>query len=238
MSIRGKTFADWARLFVKLILISVLAVSSSFILLTLANYVDSVKKLTFYFRINDSTLVNRELLNLSYFYDLSGEWRVLWLADKYLFVDAPFYEADDFYLIGDWEKAKDRLKDKLDDPRSYSYGHAKFRQAQIQYKAGKIKETLGLALPDVAGDFEKALRNCLDSGVPYNRCFDRVWDYDLITDKKAAEEAMKNPKPQIKYILGPPKVKDGDIPLVPPGDKPGGIEKGQFPGSPEPRKRP
>ena len=89
--------------------------------------------------------------------------------------------------------------------------------------------------------FEKALRNCLDLGGAYAQCNDRVWNYDLITNKKNTEEALKGKKPIPKFILGPPKDDKGKIPVPSKdrGKKPGdGKEGEESPGTPGPRKRP
>ena len=93
-------------------------------------------------------------------------------------------------------------------------------------------------LTEVAADYEKALRNCLGSMAPYDKCFDRVWNYDLATNKKNAEEALKNPSPVVPFILGPPK-KDGE-PILPPPKVPGGggKESEEKPGGGGAKKRP
>lgn len=235
---RKRTFASRVSLFVKLGLIAFMATAFIFILFTLANFSDNIKRFSFYVKTNDTEMTKKELIGLHYFYDLSQRWRVQWLADKYLFRDAPFYKPADAYLIRDWEEVMNYLKERLDDSRAYPYGNAKFRYAQFKlYQAGKTKEGLNLVLTEVAADYEKALRNCLDSGLPYDQCFDRVWNYDLATNKKDAEEALKNPPPQVKYILGPPK-RDGEPVLPPPVVSSGSKEPGKTPGKGGARKRP
>lgn len=242
---RKRSFGSWTVLFLKLSLIAFGATALSFLLFTLANFSDNVKRFSFYVKTTDAEMEKKELIGLHYFYDLSRRWKVQWLADKYLFRDAPFYEPADSYLIRNWNKVMNDLKEKLDDPKAYPYGNAKFRYAQLKlYRAGKTKEGLDLVLTEVAADYEKALRNCLDmvsKDGGRNQCFDRVWNYDLATNKKNAEEALKGPKPQVKYILGPPKDgKEGKIP-VPGKDKKSGEggEGEEKPGSSgSPRKRP
>lgn len=236
---RKRIFVSWIALFVKLGSITFVATAVCFLLFTLANFSDNAKRLFFAVKTNDSEMSKRELVGLHYFYDLSRKWKVQWLADKYLFRDALFYEVADNYLIRDWDKVMQDLKEKLDDPKSYPYGNAKFRQIKALYQAKNITldEALGLTLKEVAADFEKALRNCLDFGVDYLVCYDRVWNYDLATNKKDAEEALKNPPPQVKYILGPPK-KESE-PVLPPPLVPGGrSEKSEKPGFEGPKKRP
>ncbi len=240
---RERSFGSWIALLVKLGTLTFAAAALSFLLFTLANFSDNVKKYSFYVKTNDNETAKTELIRLHYFYDLSRKWHVQWLADKYLFRDAPFYEVADLYLINDWQKVQNDLKEKLDDSRAYPYGNAKFRQIKAKYQASQIKleDALGIVLKEVAMDYEKALRNCLDSSVSYNQCFDRVWNYDLATNKKDAEEALKSPPPQVKYILGPPKDgKEGKIPVPGKDKKSGeGYEGEEKPGSAgSPRKRP
>jgi len=239
--VRKRTFSSWAVLFVELGLVAFLATFLSFMLFSLANFSDNLKRYSFYIKTNNSEMTKRELIGLHYFYDLSQRWNIQSLADKYLFMHAPFYEVSYFYLINDWKMVQEGLKEKLDDPMSYSYGNARFRQAQFEYKAGQTKDALNFVFTEVSTDYEKALRNCLDSSAPYLQCYDRVWNYDLVTNKKSAEEALKGQKPQPKFILGPPKDDKNKV-LVPSRDrngKPGdGKEGEEKPGEPAPRKRP
>lgn len=239
---RKRTFSSWVVLFVEISLVIFVATASSFTLFTLANFSDNIKRLSFYVKTNDTEMTKRELIGLHYFYDLSQKWRVQRLADKHLFVDAPFYGPADSYLIGDWDKVMNDLKDRVDDPRAYPYGNAKFRYAQFKlYRAGKTKEALNFVSTEVAADYEKALRNCLDSSASYLQCYGRVWNYDLVTNKKSAEEALKGQKPQPKFILGPPKDDKDKVPTPSRdmGKKAGdGKEGEERPGEPVPRKRP
>ncbi|OGM98589.1 MAG: hypothetical protein A3C71_02765 [Candidatus Yanofskybacteria bacterium RIFCSPHIGHO2_02_FULL_43_15c] len=238
---RGRTLGQRLFLFAILLLIAGIGTVSSAILFTLANYSDTRERLVSNIKMSDSVATNQELVRLHYFYDLSKKWKVQFWADKYLFGDSPFYEFANFYLIHDWEAlVKSDLKDKLDDPRAYIYGNAKFRQAQTRHQSGDIKGALN-ALPEIASYFEKALRNCLDSGVVNNKCFDRVWNYDLVTNKKDAEEALKNPQqgPRPKFILGPIKDKNGPpVPVPNDKDKKGGDKEGEEGGQGSLRKRP
>ncbi len=235
---RKRTFASWIALFGALSSIIFTTAAVCLVLFTLANFSDNIKRFSFYVRSADAEMAKKELVGLHYFYDLSRRWKVQWLADKYLFRDASFYEVADAYLIHDWRKVQDDLKDKLDDPRAYPYGNAKFREkkAQFQEKGATFEEALNFVMTEVAADYEKALRNCLDSDVPYLECYDRVWNYDLATNKKNAGDALKSPTPNVKYILGPPKTHPE--PVLPPPDKAGGKEPGKEPGMPGPRKRP
>ncbi|MBI3274324.1 MAG: hypothetical protein HYZ69_04230, partial [Candidatus Colwellbacteria bacterium] len=151
-----------------------------------------------------------ELDELHYFYDLSKKWRVQWLADRYLFRDSPFYEVADFYLIRNWNEVIKHLQENLDDPRAYHYGNARFRDAQRKYQSGGKKEkgeAVEFVTKEVGRDYEKALRNCLESEPEYLSCFDQAWNYDLTTNKNSAEEALKQPMRPPKFILGPLKGK-------------------------------
>ncbi len=239
---RIRTIGSWIALFVGLITLGLAAILVSALLFTIANFSDHETKLLFAIRTNDAEMTKKELVSLHYFYDLSRKWRVQQWADKYLFRDAHFYEVADAYLIHDWKKVQDDLKTDLDDPSAYPYGNAKFREKKAQFQNGAVslEEALGFVMKEVSSDYEKSLMTCLDSKVAYNQCFDRVWNYDLATNKKDAEEALKSLKPQVKYILGPPKdKKDGKIPVLPRGELPGGGKEGEeSPGAGGPRKRP
>ena len=233
------TLRSWIILFVTVGLVVLVATISSLTLFTLANFSDNVKRFSFYVKTNDAEMTKNELAGLHYFYDLSRKLRIQWLADKYLFKDAPFYGPADSYLIRDWDKVASDLKERLDDSRAYPYGNAKFRKIKALYQAKNIKldEALNLIMKELSDDFEKTLRNCLDSKNSHLQCYDRVWNYDLATNKKDAEEALKNPMPQVKYILGPPH-KEG-IPVLPPPIVPGGkSEDREKSGSAGPKKRP
>lgn len=238
---KGKTLGQWFVLFVAIILINSIGTVVTVTLFTLANYSDSVERVSSNIKGSEAVETQKGLVEQHYFYDLSKKWKVQWLADKYLFKDSTFYEFAYSYLIHDWKSLiNSDLKNKLDDPRAYIYGNARFRQAQGWYQAGKTKEALGFVTSEVASDFEKALRNCLDSVVVSNDCFDRVWNYDLATNKKAAEEALKNPEsgPKPKFMLGPTKDKNGQpIPVPNDKDKKGEGKEGEEGGQGSPRKR-
>lgn len=237
---KGKTFGQWLFLMLKLGLISLVAVAVSGLLFTLANYSDTQEKLVHDIRTNEPVQVQKDLIKLHYFYDLSKQWKVQWLADKHLFTDAPFYGPADSYLIRDWQKVMAELKDRQDDHRAYPFGNAKFRQkkAEVQKGAVKFAEGVAFVLKEVSPDFERDLGNCL--GVSsHEQCFDRVFNYDLATNKKAVEEALKSLRPKPKYILGPLQPKEGP-PLLPDSGKKGdGFEgEGEKGSQGSPRKRP
>lgn len=232
---RKRTLSSWIIFLMKLSVLALVTTALCSSLFTLANFSEHIDRLVLGFKMQDDQLTKNELISLHYFYDLSRKWKVQWLADKQLFGDAPFYEANDFYLTGDWEKTKDGLEKKLDDPRSYLYGTAKFREAQGQYQAGEREKALQFVLKEVADDFERDLRNCLNppevpgetdeskvntsGGDDYLKCYDRVWNYDIATNNKDAEEALKGKQPQLKFILGPPKLPKGKIPMEMEGKK-------------------
>lgn len=234
---KHKTLRHWLAFIAVLVLIIAVGSLYSFTALTLANYSDTVDRARFNIKTNDSVETQTELLNLNSFYNLSKKWGLQWAADKYLFQDSFFYEVADIYLIRDWKKVADDLKDKQDHPLAFMYGNAKFRQAQAEYQAGK-NEALDFVMTEVASDFEKALRICLDSGTEYGKCYDRVWNYDLVTNKKNAQGALMNPGKKPKFVLGPLKDKKGP-PMIPDkkkkGPGPDGTEEG---GQGGPRKRP
>ena len=232
---RKRTFGSWL---VFLTVLSAIGLATTIVcstLFTLANFSEHADKLILGFKMQDNQLTKKELINLHYFYELSRKWKVQWLVDRYLFGDAPFYGAGDLYLTGDWEKVKGDLEKKLDDPRAYLYGVAKFREAQGRYQAGEKEKALQVVLKEVADDFERDLRNCLSSlGISgetdnsqgnfsgsddYLKCYDRVWNYDIATNKKDAEEALGGQKPSPKVILGPPQLPKGKIPMKMEGKK-------------------
>src|SRR3989338_4099744 len=213
---------SWPKLFVKLLVLAVLTVAVVVPSLTVSNFCNHVEKFNFYLKTDDSVGTNRELAQFHYFYTLSAKWHIQLLADKYLFTDSPFYESADTFLTGNWQEVRNQLKDKTDDPRSYPYGLAKFRQAQAEYQAThKIKPPLNFVMTEVRQDFERDLRNCLRVS-EYLDCFDRVWNYDLASNKNDAEEALKQPGKMPGFILGPLKENEEDGPGKPPGDFPYG----------------
>lgn len=237
---KGKTFGQWLFLLFKLSFISLFAFALSGLLFTLANFSDVQEKLVQDIRIGEPVQVKKDLIRLNYFYNLSKQWKVQWLADKYLFQDAPFYQIADFYLIRDWQKVMADLKEQQDDVRSYPYGNAKFRQkkAEVQTGAVKFAEGVDFVLKEVSVDFERDLRNCLGT-FSYEQCSDRVWNYDMATNKKAVEEALRSSQPGPKRILGPLRPKEGP-PLIPDsGKKKDGFEgEGEKGSQSSPRKRP
>lgn len=239
---RKRTLGSWVIFLATLAVIVLVATTGSTILFTLANFSDHNHNLLFSIKTNDAKTTKKELIGLHYFYELSRKWHVQSWADKHLFRDAHFYEVADTYLVHDWKKVQDDLNNNLDDPKAYPYGNAKFQEKKAQFQKGAVslEDALGFVMKEVASDYEKALRNCLDSSAAYLECYDRVWNYDLATNKKDAGEALKGPKPQVKYILGPPKEKkDGEIPVLPKDKLPGpGKEGEESPGSGGPRKRP
>src|SRR3989344_4131031 len=198
---------SWIRLFVKLFILVLFAVVVCVPSFTIVEFSKHIKLLNLYVKIGDSAGTKRELEQIHYFYALSGRWKVQWLADTYFFGDTPFYQVAYVALTEDWEKVKDMLKNKLDDPRSYPYGIAKFRQVQAEYRATKkIEAPLNFVMTEVREDFERDLRNCLKVS-EYLKCWDRVFNYDLAGNKKDAEEALRQPKMPPEYILGPLKKK-------------------------------
>ena len=237
---KNRSFGQWLIFLLVIGLLATVGTVSSFTLFTLANYSDTVERLVVSIKTGDNVGTKHQLERLHYFYNLSDKWRAQWLADKYLLKDTLYYDVADSYLIGDWKGVKDTLKDEQDDKRAYPYGNASFREAQGIYQAGNKKEAL-VILPEIAEAYEKALRVCLDSVQVYNDCFDRVWNYDLITNKKDAEEALANPQPgpKPKFMLGP--TKDKGPPMKAPGkkdDKGDGLEGEEKGGQGSPRKRP
>lgn len=214
---------SWMKFLAKLTLLALFSVAVAMPLFTVREFSKHAEQFNFYLEMGDSVGTFRELEQMRYFYELSRKWKVQWLADRYLFRDAYHYEVADIYQTRDWEKVKAALKDRLDDPRSFPYGNAKFREAQIRYQAGSEEEALKMALEDVRADYERDLRNCLRAAAEYLECVDRVWNYDLASDPDAAKDALGQPTTiPSKYILGPLKGNEDEEKLSgrPPGPIP------------------
>lgn len=212
---------SWIGLTIKLFCLIGLAIAITAPLFTAVNFFRQADKFILYLEIGDPEGAKRELDKLHYFYALSKKWKVQWLADKFLFNDAYFYQVGHIYLTENWDGVIEALKNKLDDSRSYPYANAKFWQAQQMYKAGKKDEALTWMLGEIHQDYERDLRNCLNLS-SHLECFDRVYNYDRTSTKKDAEEALKKGKVLPEYILGPLRGED-ELPRPPePGKMPSG----------------
>jgi hypothetical protein len=194
---------NWFKLLIQITTLVLMGIFLSKFFFTAAEFGNHVNNFIFHLKNNDPVRSKLELEYLHYFYNLSKKWKIQWLADRYLFKDAIFYEAADLYLVEDWDAVINKLQSRLEDPKSYPYSNARFRQAQQLYLSGKRKEAIDLVVKVVSQDFKRDLINCLNNETEYLYCFDRVWNYDLLSNPRYAEEALKQKKTKPKYILGP-----------------------------------
>ena len=166
---------------------------------TLGNFYLHLDELSYHVRNRDAAAARAELEEVTAFYDRSGRWGMRWFADSYLFSDSFLHRASFSYLTGDYENVVVDLQDKIDDHRaSYLLGVAKFRLAQLRYRAIEDggapairarAEIVNEVLEEVNPDFERALR-----GDPGER-FDYKWNYDLTSEPEAVRRALERLEP-------------------------------------------
>lgn len=152
-------------------------------------------------------------------YNHFAKWKLRYLADRFLFSKMYLYEAGVSVLNEDFEKVeKEDLKNHEGWEESYVLGisnfwalHAAYQEAMIKKDRTKMGLILGIVLEQVRSDFEK----CVKDGPGPSENFPCSFDYDLTSDPNLAQRALANPKPQIRYILGP----KGDKPIQ--GKEPG-----------------
>jgi hypothetical protein len=166
---------------------------------SLGNFYDHLDALSYHVRNRDAAPARAELADVTAFYDRSRRWGMQWFADSYLFGDSFLHQVAFSYFTGDYETIVADLEDKIDDPRaSYLLGVAKFRLAQLRYRAiegdsaaaTRAKaEIVNEVLEEVNPDFERALRS--DPG----ERFDYKWNYDLTSDPEATRRALEQLKP-------------------------------------------
>ena len=166
---------------------------------TLGNFYLHLDELSYHVRNRDAAAARAELEEVTAFYDRSRRWGMRWFADSYLFSDSFLHRASFSYLTGDYENVVVDLQDKIDDHRaSYLLGVAKFRLAQLRYRAIEDggapairarAEIVNEVLEEVNPDFERALR-----GDPGER-FDYKWNYDLTSEPEAVRRALERLEP-------------------------------------------
>ena len=166
---------------------------------SLGNFYDHLDALSYHVRNRDAAAARIELADVTAFYDRSRRWGMQWFADSYLFGDSFLHQVAFSYFTGDYETIVADLEDKIDDHRaSYLLGVAKFRLAQLRYRAiegdsaaaTRAKaEIVNEVLEEVNPDFERALRS--DPG----ERFDYKWNYDLTSDPEATRRALEQLKP-------------------------------------------
>jgi len=148
------------------------------------------------------------LENLKEDYNRFARWKFQYLSDKFLFSEMHLYEASVSLLNEDYEKAeKEDLKNRNGWQVSYFSGISKFWVLHAAYQEAMVKKDkknmaliLGMVIEEVKSDFEKCVRECPGPVENFNCSF----NYDLVSNPKSAVQALANPKPEIKYILGSP----------------------------------
>ena len=178
-----------------LVCFAVVAVPAS----SLGDFYHHLDALSYHVRNRDATAARAELADVTAFYDRSRRWGMQWFADSYLFRDSFLHQVAFAYFTGDYQTIVADLEGKIDDHRaSYLLGVAKFRLAQLRYRAiegdgpaaNRAKaEIVREVLEEVNPDFERALR-----GDPGER-FDYKWNYDLTSDPDATRRALEQLKP-------------------------------------------
>ena len=175
-----------------LIIVAVPAVS-------VGNFYDHLDALSYHVRNRDVAAAKAELGAVTEFYDRSRQWGMQWFVDSYLFGDSFIHQVAFSYFTADYETIVADLEDKVADHRaSYFLGIAKFRLAQLRYRAiegegaavSRAKgEIINEVLEKINPDFERALRS--DPG----ERFDYKWNYDLTSDPETIRRALEQPKP-------------------------------------------
>ena len=193
---RGQSPVRWGvGLVVAIACLIAVAVPSS----TLGSFYLHLDELSYHVRNRDEAAARAELDEVTAFYDRSRRWGMQWFADSYLFSDSFLHRAAFSYFTGDYENVVVDLQDKIDDHRaSYLLGVAKFRLAQLRYRAIEGSgapairaraEIVNEVLEEVNPDFERALR-----GDPGER-FDYKWNYDLTSDPEAVRRSLERFEP-------------------------------------------
>ena len=157
----------------------------------------------------DKLATQEELGKLDYFYRLNKKLEPLRLngfLERRLFLDTIFHQAAFDYLAGYNEKAIEKLKNGESFWAYYIRANARWRMAQGAYRqALKIKdpEARKKALEQAKemarstkDDYEKAVRNDPKHSLP------PPWDYDLVNNEGAMENALRPAVPKIKVVLG------------------------------------
>ncbi len=162
---------------------------------SLGNFYAHLEGLSYHVRNRDQSAAQAELDEITAFYQRSRRLGLQELADSYLFSDSFLHQAAFSYFTGDYETIVSDLQDKVDDHRaSYLLGVAKFRLAQLRYRAiegdsaAAIRaraDIINEVLEKVNPDFERALRS--DPG----ERFDYTWNYDLTSDPAAIKRALE-----------------------------------------------
>ncbi|MDP2598750.1 MAG: hypothetical protein Q8P49_02890 [Candidatus Liptonbacteria bacterium] len=141
------------------------------------NFYSHLDKFSAASKRGDLAVARAERVYLQNFYGASEKWKVGWLAERFLFRDAKFYDAAYFYLLGDYKKIEEELRDSNDYRAFHILGDAKFRLAYAAYLADpRVRGTsVKTFLEEARADYEQAVKLGPDSN------FDDKWNYDLLS---------------------------------------------------------
>lgn len=175
--------------------VSVISSGASSFMYAVGVLYDRLDALSVAIKRGDAVSAGNELGRVQSFYRQADRFHL-----GYIFAAATeklqLFSASYLYLVGDYEAASKELEGVEDYRAFHVSGIAKFRFAQAAYLAGERRKALDFALNQAAPDFEKALR----LGPDWN--FDDKWNYDLLSNKEAAEKALKKPEIAPKVKLG------------------------------------
>ena len=177
---------------------------------SLAGFYGQLDRLSDSVRRGDFDQAERDLTEVTAFYESSRAWGLQWVADAYLFRDAFLQQASYNYLTGKYDNVVRDLADEVDDPRaSYLLGSAKFQLARARYRAvpddvpnaeGLRQNIIQGVLDQVNADYERALRSDTEDRFEYK------WNYDLTSDPEATRRALEGPRevepPELEQMRG------------------------------------
>ncbi len=156
----------------------------------------------------DQTAAREGMEDLNYFYQLSDELHLRWLADKYLFKDSVYHRAAFNYVAGDFDGVVNKdLQGQEGFWAYYLRANANWRIAQGKYANGlnlkdkaekekQLKAADDLAKDLVKDDYALAVKADPNGSLPSS------WNYDLVSDDGARKKGLQ-PKPApIKVKLG------------------------------------
>lgn len=167
----------------------------------LSNYYYHLDTFSSHVRNRDVELARKELIGFDYFHAMAQRWKLSWLTDRYIFKEAPLYNAAYDILMGDNKRAISRLEDVKENYRAdHIRGIARFRNSKDLYEVIKSDESkksvLKTASPEISRDFERAIRNGPDSN------FDDRYNYDITSDEESLKRAFESQGLPRRFILG------------------------------------
>lgn len=178
----------------------------------------------------DDQSARAELNNVRHFDGLVRKWKMSWFADRYLLNNdkIALYNGAYDYLIGEYRKITDSntLEESNDYRAAHMIGSAKARLLQANYREEKdpaikkklMEELAVQMLEDVSPYFKKAVELSPEFKFPDPNFNDRL-NYDMSSDKDAAQRVIEAKQPGKKFILGIPQESGGK-----PGKEKGPVE--------------